>query len=111
MENKLKNYPGNPAAIFQGHMKYFNEVSQEISELYKRIAVLRDEMDKMQKMVTLVQKDQVKKIGSEVNMKKFSKSRRQRNTFTTVIKSNLSIHADLEGDGPGRYVYTVGATQ
>ena len=86
-------------------MKYLNEVSQQISELYKRIAVLRDEMDKMQQMVTPVQKDQEKKIGSEVNMEKFSKSRRQRNTFTTAVKSNLSIHANMEGDGHGRYVY------
>ena len=48
-------------------------------------------MDKMQKMVTPVQKDQEKKIGSEVNMQKFSKSRRQRNTFTIAVKSNLSV--------------------
>ena len=106
LENKLKNHPENPAAVVQGHMKYFNEVSQQISELYKRIAVLRSEMDKMQQMVTPVQKNQEKKIGSEVNMEKFSKLRRQRNTFTTAVKSNLSVHANLEGDGHGRYTYT-----
>ena len=39
-------------------------------------------------------------------MEKFSKSRRQRNTFTTAVKSNLSVHANLEGDGHGRYTYT-----
>ena len=27
LENKLKNHPENPAAVAQGHMKYFNEVS------------------------------------------------------------------------------------
>ena len=57
-------------------------------------------------MVTLVQQDQEKKIGNEVNLEKFSKSRRQRSTFTTAVKSNLSIHANLEGDEHGRYVYT-----
>ena len=57
-------------------------------------------------MVTPVQKSQEKKIGSEVNMEKFGKSRRQRNTFTTAVKSNLSVHANLEGDGHGRYTYT-----
>ena len=61
LENKLKNHPENPAAVVQGHMKYFNEVSQQISELYKRIAVLRSEMDKMQQMVTPVQKNQEKR--------------------------------------------------
>ena len=106
LEKKLKNHPENPAAVVQGHMKYLNEVSQQISELYKRIAVLRSEMDKMQQMVTPVQKNQEKKIGSEANMEKFSKSRRQRNTFTTALKSNLSVHANLEGDGHGRYIYT-----
>ena len=75
LENKLKNHPESPAAVVQGHMKYFNEVSEKISELYKRIAVLRIEMDKMQHMVTPVQKNQEKEIGSEVNMEKFSKSR------------------------------------
>ena len=80
LENKLKNHPENPVAVVQGHMKYFNEVSQQISELYKRIAVLRSEMDKVQQMATPVQKNQERKIGSEVNMEKFSKSRRQRNT-------------------------------
>ena len=87
-------------------MKYFNEASQQIPELYKRIAVLRSEMDKMQQMVTPVQKNQEKEISSEVNMKKFSKSRRQRNTLTTAVKSNLSVHANLEGDGHGKYVHT-----
>ena len=87
-------------------MKYFNEVSQQISELYKRIAVLRSEMDKMQQMVIPIQKNQEKEIINEVNMEKFSKSRRQRNTFTTAVKSNLSVHANVEGDGHGRYVYT-----
>ena len=106
LENKLKNHPENPVAVVQGHMKYFNEVSQQISELYKRIAVLRSEMDKMQQMVTPVQKNQEKKIGSEVNMEKFSILRRQRNTFTTAVKFNLSVHANLEGDGHGRYTYT-----
>ena len=106
LENKLKNHPENPAAVVQGHIKYFNEVSQKISELYKRIAILRSEMDKIQQMVTPVQKNQEKKIGSEVNMEKFSKPRRQRNTFTTEVKSNLSVHANLEGDGHGRYVST-----
>ena len=57
-------------------------------------------------MVTLVQKNQENKIGIEVNMEKFSKARRQRNTFTTEVKSNLSVHANMEGDGHGRYVYT-----
>ena len=47
LENNLKNHPENPAAIVQGHIKHFNEVSQQISELYRRIAVLRREMDKM----------------------------------------------------------------
>ena len=56
LENKLKHHQENPAAIIQGHMKYFNEVSEQISELYKRIAVLRSEMDKMQQIVTPVQK-------------------------------------------------------
>ena len=106
LENKLKNHPENPAVVVQGHMKYFNEVSQQISELYKRIAVLRSEMDKMQQMVTPVQKNQEMKIRSEVNMEKISKPRRQRNTFTTEVKSNLSVHASLEGEGHGRYTYT-----
>ena len=63
-------------------------------------------MDKMQQMVTPVQKNQEKKIGGEVNMEKLSKLRQQRNTFTTAVKSNLSVHANMEGDGHGRYVYT-----
>ena len=33
-------------------------------------------------------------------------SRRQKNTFTTIVKPNLSIHANMEGDEHGRYVYT-----
>ena len=106
LENKLKNHPEGPAAVFQGHVRYFNEVSQQISELYKRIAILRSEVDKMQKIVIPVQKNQEKKIGTRVYMKKFSKSRRQKNTFTTTVKSNLSVHANMEGDGHGRYVYT-----
>ena len=105
LKNKLKNHPENPTAFVQGHVKYFNEISQKISELYQRIAVLRDEMGKMQQMVAPVQQDQEKKIGNEINLEKFSKSRRQRNTFTTAVKSNLSVHANLEGDGHGRYVY------
>ena len=28
LENKLKNHPESPAAVVQGHIKYFNEVSQ-----------------------------------------------------------------------------------
>ena len=70
LENKRENHPESPAAVVQTHMKYFNEVSQQISELYKRIAVLRDEMDKMQQMVTPVQKNQEKEISSDVNMEK-----------------------------------------
>ena len=95
LENKLKNHPENPSVVVQGHVKYFNEVSQQISELYKRIPALRDEVDKMQKTVIPVQKNQEKKIGSEVNMEKFSKIRRQRNIFTTAVKSNLSVHVNL----------------
>ena len=95
VENKLKNHSENPVAIIQGHVKYLNEVSQHISELYKSIAVLRDGMDKMQQRVTPIQENQEKKIGSDVNMEKFSKSRRQRSTFTTAVKSNLSVHANL----------------
>ena len=106
LENKLKKHPKNPAVVVQGHVKYYNEVSHQISELYKRIVVLRDELNKMQQMVTFVQKGQEKKIGNEVHMEKFSKSRRQRNTFTTTVKPNLSVHANMEGDGYGRYVYT-----
>ena len=49
LENKLKNYPESPASFVQGHVRYFNEISQQISELYKRIVVLRSEMDKMQR--------------------------------------------------------------
>ena len=61
----------------------------------------------MQKIVIPVRKNQKKKkIGSEVNVEKSNKSRRQRNTFTTTIKYNLSIHANMEGNGHGRYVYT-----
>ena len=30
LENKLKNHPEGLAAVVQGHMKYFNEVSQQI---------------------------------------------------------------------------------
>ena len=63
-------------------------------------------MDKVQQRATPVQENKERKIGSEVNMEKFSKSRRQRNTFTTAAKSNLSVHANMEGDGYGRYVYT-----
>ena len=55
----------------------------------------------MQQMVTPVQKNQEKEISSEVNMEKFSKSRRQRNTLTTEVKSNLSVHANMEGDEHG----------
>ena len=106
LENKLKNHPENPAAVIQGHVRYFNEISQQISELNRRIAVLRSEIDKMHQMVTPVQKSQEKKIGSEVNMEKFSKPRRQRNNFTTEVNSNLSVHANMEGDGHGRYTYT-----
>ena len=106
LQNKLKHHPENPAAVIQGHVKYFNEVSQQISELYKRIAVLRSEMDRMQQMVTPIQKNQEMKIRSEVNMEKISKPRRQRNTFTTEVKSNLSVHANMEGDEHGRYTYT-----
>ena len=106
LENKLKNHPESLPAVVQGHMKYFNEVSQQIAELYKRVVVHRSEMNKMQQMVTPVQKNQEKEISSEANMEKFSKSRRQWNTFTTAVKSNLSVHAKLEGDGHGRYVYT-----
>ena len=106
LENKLKSHPENPAAVIQGHVRYFNEISQQISELNRRIAVLRSEVDKMQKILNPVQKNQEKKIGSEVNVEKFSKPRRQRNTSTTEVKSNLSVHANLEGDGHGRYVYT-----
>ena len=40
LENKLKNHPEDPAAVVQGHVRYFNEISQQISELYQRIAVL-----------------------------------------------------------------------
>ena len=76
LKNKLKNHPENPADVVQGHVRYFNEISQQISELYKRIAVLRSEVDKMQKTVIPVQKNQEKKIGSGVNMEKSSKSRR-----------------------------------
>ena len=39
-------------------------------------------------------------------MEEFSKPRCQRNTFTTEVKSNPSVHANLEGDGHGRYTYT-----
>ena len=107
LENKLRNHPEDPSSVIQGHVRYFNEISQQISELYKRIAVLRSEVDKMQKTVIPVQKNQAeKKIGSGVDLEKFSKSRRQRNTFTTAVKSNLSVHANMEGDGHGRYVYT-----
>ena len=106
LENKLKNHPENPKAVVQGHVRYFNEISQQISELYKRIAVLKSEVDKMQKTVIPVQKNQEKKIGSGVDMEKSSKSRRQRNTFTTTVKFNLSVHANMEGDGHGRYAYT-----
>ena len=106
LENKLKHHPENPAAVVQRHIKYFNEVSQQISELHRRIAVLSSEMDRMQQMVTPVQKNQERKIRSEVNMEKISKPRSQRNTFTTEVKSNLSVHANLEGDGHGRYTYT-----
>ena len=60
----------------------------------------------MQKTVISIQKNQEKKIGSGVDMEKSSKSRRQRNTSTTTVKSNLSVHANMEGDGHGRYVYT-----
>ena len=57
LENKLKNHPESPVVVVQGHVKSFNEVSHQISELYKKIAVLRDEMDRMQKMITPIQKD------------------------------------------------------
>ena len=106
LENKLKNHPESHAAVVQGHIKYFNEVSQQISELHRRITVLRSEMDRMQQMVTPVQKNQERKIRSEVNMEKISKPIRRRNIFTTEVKSNLSVHANLEGDGHGRYTYT-----
>ena len=103
---QIKESSRGPAAIVQGHVSYFNEISQQISELYQRIAVLRSEVDKMQKTVIPIQKNQEKKIGSGVDMEKSSKSRRRRNTLTTTVKSNLSVHANMEGDGHGRYVYT-----
>ena len=30
LENKLKNHPENPVAVVQGHVRYFNEISQQI---------------------------------------------------------------------------------
>ena len=57
LENKLKNHPENHGAVVQAYVKYFNEISQQISQLYKRIAELRSEMDKMQKTITPIQKN------------------------------------------------------
>ena len=31
LENKLKNHSENPATVVQEHVRYFNEISQQIS--------------------------------------------------------------------------------